>query len=87
METSLGYITTPCLKEKKIKKKKQNCSRAVLAHAFNPSSWGRQRLVDRGFQFSLVYVRSEFLGSQGYEKKPCLKQKRERGQKRAKPGT
>jgi hypothetical protein len=41
-EASLGYITTPCRKGKG----NQVCCQAVVGHGFNPSTGGRQRLVD-----------------------------------------
>jgi hypothetical protein len=56
----------PCLKNKVT-------SRAVVTHAFNPSTW-EARQAD-------IWVRgqpglqSEFQDSQGYTEKPCLKNK------------
>jgi hypothetical protein len=52
-------------------------SQAVVAHAFNPSTPGRQRQGDFwvGGQPGL---QSEFQDSQGYTDKPCLKKKKKK---------
>jgi hypothetical protein len=43
---------------------------AVVAHAFNPSTWG-QRQVDF-WVWGQPDLQSEFQDSQGYTEKPCL---------------
>jgi hypothetical protein len=46
------------------------CSQAVVAHAFNPST--REAEAGR-FLSSRSGLQSEFQDSQGYKEKPCLK--------------
>jgi hypothetical protein len=54
--------------KQKIKTKKQKKSRAVVAQAFNPSTWEAEA---GGFLSSRL--QSEFQDSQGYTEKSCLK--------------
>jgi hypothetical protein len=50
--------------------KKEACGRAVVAHAFNPSTWEAEA---GRFLSSRPAWSTEFQDSQGYTEKPCLK--------------
>jgi hypothetical protein len=52
--------------------KKSIQNRAVVAHAFNPSTWEAEA---GGFQ-GQPGLQSEFQDSQGYREKPCLEKKK-----------
>jgi hypothetical protein len=51
--------------------KGEHLSRAVVAHAFNPSTWEAE--TGRFLSSRPAWSKSEFQDSQGYTEKPCLK--------------
>jgi hypothetical protein len=55
-------------------------SQAVVAHAFNPSTW-RQRQADLWVQ-GQPGLQSEFQETQGFTEKPCLKKQKEKRKER-----
>jgi hypothetical protein len=56
----------------------QYLSRAVVVHAFTPSTDRRQRQADLWVE-GQPGLQSKFQDSQGYTEKPCLRKTRERG--------
>ena len=57
-------------------------SRAVVAHAFNPSTW--QAEAGGFLSSSQPGLQSEFQDSQGYTEKPCLKKPKEKKKEKKK---
>jgi hypothetical protein len=55
--------------------------RAVVAHAFNPSTW---KAETRGLLSSRLTWSTEFQDSQSYTEKPCLKKPKNQKKKKKK---